>query len=848
MQHATDITHGFSIEPWVMALEIPALFAGLDYRIVCINAAALDLLDVSGEKVFVGKGLRPLLNSEKAVDLFADLVAMQRDDGSVRRSIAHFGLDPSHRFSVTALRGQKNAILGFLFQKADAAEALTRSTVASAQLPVPPELGSSDFTLAESEWRWKMAVHSADQGIWDHDFENDRHYVSRTWRDLRGLSVADAFPGSTEDWLRTIHPADIDHIQEELRKLDAGETDSINYKFRQRHAAGHWVWFFSKGRVVRRTASGEVARIIGTDTDISEIKKVEMESQRMARRLEAALQASGMARWEYDIGARYVFWDDQMLRLAGIEDGQNIRSANDLKTIVHPEDRARVLDTTRAALAEERDFNSDHRILRPDGTVRYVRSRGTCVREEGSNTRFYGVVMDVTRDHERTLALEEARARLEHDSRHDALTGLANRRYLDANYLDLAQTKQSQKNRVAVMHFDVDHFKQINDTLGHDAGDALLKHVADVLVRNLPDGTVVSRVGGDEFVALLATAPAQPVLRSLAELIIEEMSEPFFYDSQLCNVGTSIGVAISAPDEPLENSLFIHADLALYDAKKAGRGRVRFFDDAMKQEARRRKNSFDALLDGFEQGEITCHYQPQFDARTLELAGVEALVRWESKKHGLMMPDEFLGTAADMGLMADFDELVLKKALEDLETWDAAGFDVPRISVNVSSHRLNDPTLSQRLSRVNLPRGRLSFELLESAFLDSRNEVIDRNLALLDEIGIEIEIDDFGSGHASIVSLLQIAPKRLKVDRVLVGPVINSKRQRDLVGRILEIGKMLDVTVIAEGVETSEHVEVMRNLDCDILQGYGLARPMDRAAIVDLLARMRENGGHLELG
>lgn len=831
-----------------MALDIPAIFAGLDYRIVCLNAAATALLEPTDGKSLAGTGLRPLVSKENAVDLFADLVAMQRDDGSVQRTLARLGRDtPVHLFSVTALRGQKNAILGFLFQHAAPCEGSAAFRAPVAQVPVPPVLGSSDFDLAESEWRWKMAVHSANQGVWDHDFEKDRHYVSRTWRDLRGLSVSDSFPGSTEDWLKTIHPADTDHIQEELRKLDAGETDIINYKFRQRHTAGHWVWFFSKGRVVRRTATGEVARIIGTDTDISEIKKVEMESQRMALRLEAALQASGMARWEYDVGARYVFWDDQMLRLAGIEDGQNIRSANDLKNIVHPDDRERIIEVTRAALAEERDFNSEHRILRPDGSVIYVRSRGTCVKDDGNNARFYGVVMDVTRDHERTRALEDARARLEHESRHDALTGLSNRRFLDATFLELAQRTQSRKNRVAVMHIDVDHFKQINDTLGHDAGDALLKHVADVLVRNLPEGTVVSRVGGDEFVALLARAPALPVLTSLAELIIDEMSKPFFYNSQLCNVGTSIGVAISPADNPLDNSLFIDADLALYEAKKSGRGRVRFFNDAMKQEARRRKNSFDALLEGFDQGEITCHYQPQFDAETLELAGVEALVRWESAKYGLMMPDEFLGTAADMGLMADFDELVLKKALEDLEIWETAGFEVPRISVNVSSHRLNDPTLAQRLSRVNLPRGRLSFELLESAFLDCRNDVIDRNLALLDEMGIEIEIDDFGSGHASIVSLLQIAPKRLKIDRMLVGPVVEAKRQRDLVARILEIGKMLEVTVIAEGVETIEHVHVMRELGCDILQGFGLARPMDRSSIEVLLTQMRANAGALLL-
>jgi diguanylate cyclase (GGDEF)-like protein len=395
------------------------------------------------------------------------------------------------------------------------------------------------------------------------------------------------------------------------------------------------------------------------------------------------------------------------------------------------------------------------------------------------------------------------------------------------------------------MHFDIDHFKQINDTLGHDAGDALLKHAAKVLTQNLPRDTLVSRVGGDEFVALLNNAPEDKVLRKIGQNIVSEMGRPFPYQGQLCNIGTSIGVALSEPGEPVASALFIDADLALYEAKKSGRGRVRFFNAEMKAEAKRRKNSFDALLEGFDQGEITCHYQPQFDTKSLKLTGVEALVRWESAKYGLIMPNEFLGTAADMGLMPEFDELVLKQALEDLALWEAAGLHVPRISVNVSSHRLNDTRLGSRLSKLDLPRGRVAFELLESAFLDSRNEVIDTNLSLLDEIGVEIEIDDFGSGHASIVSLLQIAPKRLKIDRMLIAPVVASQRQRNLVATIINIGKMLDVSVIAEGVETPDHVRIMRKLECDGLQGFGLAHPMDRGALQSFLQRLERNDGRL---
>ncbi|WP_195818409.1 EAL domain-containing protein [Roseobacter sp. MH60115] len=705
----------------------------------------------------------------------------------------------------------------------------------------------SDTSLAESELRWKTAVLSAKQGVWDHDFEQNRHFLSKTWRELRGLNDDDQVPETTEDWLKTIHPQDLDHIKAELERLDSGETDDINYKFRQRHSNGQWVWFLSRGRIVRRDAEGLPARIIGTDIDITDIKTVEIESQRMAERLGVAMEAAGMARWEFTVNSDQAFWDDRLLEMFGIKDGQNLRTGADWSTFIHPDDREATVAYTEDCLQKEQDVACDYRLVARDGTLRHIRTRGKFVNDSETGPRYYGVNFDITQDQQRAQELEDARARLEHESRHDALTGLANRRRLDDVYTEYMRNMAATDVRLAVLHFDIDHFKQINDTLGHDAGDATLKHAADILRRNAPEGALVSRVGGDEFVALLFDAPEDVVLEEIAERIIDDMSRPYFYGAQECNIGTSIGIATVDGQVTPECNLFIDADLALYEAKKAGRGRYRFYNRAMKEEARRRKNSFDALLAGFDQGEITCHYQPQFDTNTLELTGLEALVRWESAKFGLIMPEEFLQTAEDMGLLAQFDELVLRRALYDMKQWQGAGLAVPPISVNVSANRLNDPSLGDRLRELELPRGMLSFELLESAFLDARNDVVDRNLKKISEMGIDIEIDDFGSGHASIASLLQVAPRRLKIDRTLIQPIVDSRRQRELVKTIIGIGRMLDIRVVAEGVETAAHVPILKNMGCCYLQGYGLARPMDADAVRDFLAEIGETQGRLRL-
>ncbi|MFK8036199.1 MAG: putative bifunctional diguanylate cyclase/phosphodiesterase, partial [Hyphomicrobiales bacterium] len=644
-----------------------------------------------------------------------------------------------------------------------------------------------------NEDRWKTAVLSANQAVWDHDFERDSHYLSDTWRDLRGLGNEESTPHSTDEWLETIHPQDVDQIREELRRIDTGQTDIINYKFRQRHKNGHWVWFLSRGRIVRRDADGLPVRMIGTDTDITDIKTVELESQRMAQRLDVAMEAAGMARWEFNINKGEAYWDDRLLKMFGVKDGKNIRPGSDWESYIHPEDQAYAAEYTQLCLDRKEDVAHDYRLVTVDGQIKHIRARGKYVEHSGGDARYYGVNFDITQDKLRTQELENARALLEHESRHDALTGLSNRRKLDEVFSEYAQKRSD---RIAVLHFDIDHFKQINDTLGHDAGDATLKHAADVLMRNTPEAAMVSRVGGDEFVVMLIDAPDDTVLGALAEKIIQEMSQPFYYEAQECNIGTSIGISTTSNMRDHGSALFIDADLALYEAKKAGRGRYRFFTASMKDEARKRKNSFDALSAGFDNGEITCHYQPQFDALSLEVTGLEALVRWESPQFGLMMPQEFLQTAEDMGLLPQFDELVLRRALYDMNQWEKTGLSVPPISVNVSAHRLNDPSLGEQLRVLDLPRDMLSFELLESAFLDDRNDVIDRNLRLISSMGIDIEIDDFGSGHASIASLLEIKPTRLKIDRFLIQPIVESEQQRELVKTIIGIGRMLGIKVV----------------------------------------------------
>ncbi|WP_188909063.1 putative bifunctional diguanylate cyclase/phosphodiesterase [Salinarimonas ramus] len=312
-----------------------------------------------------------------------------------------------------------------------------------------------------------------------------------------------------------------------------------------------------------------------------------------------------------------------------------------------------------------------------------------------------------------------------------------------------------------MLHIDLDRFKHINDTLGHAAGDAMLVHAAEVLRRNTRESDIVARIGGSEFIIATMGPTSNAGLSALAERIIEEMRRPVPFQSQECRFGSSIGVAVNdSVGAYTTKQLLIDADLALYRAKKSGRNRYQFFDASLKAEIVSRKILADEILSGLEWREFLPYFQPQFD-----VVGVEALARWRHPTRGLLAPGAFLTTAEELGVVPLIDRIILDETLWQSARWAAAGIAIPRNSVNVSARQLQDGALIERLRGLPITPGELSFQLLESIFLDEDSDTITSNIAGLAEMGIHVEIDDFGTGYASIISLLQLRPTRLKIER-----------------------------------------------------------------------------------
>lgn len=579
---------------------------------------------------------------------------------------------------------------------------------------------------------------------------------------------------------------------------------------------------------------------------LQELSSREQDLEDLSRKLDLALGAYRCGIWETLITDGTQIWDARMCQLYGLPPGRSVVSEQEWLEIIHPDDRAMALENQQALFEGHRPGSLIVRIVLPDGSIRYTRSIGQMHIGYDGMRKLIGISVDVTEDALMTEELKAAKAeadaknaeleltksRIEHNALHDPLTNLGNRRKLDIELERISRESIDKRMSFALLHLDLDRFKQINDTLGHAAGDAVLAHVAKVLQANVRAGNetrpadVVTRIGGDEFVILIPNGDSHSGLVTLASRIVQEVSQPIDFEGFSCRSGVSIGIARASGHNIDARKVLVNADIALYRAKRTGRNRYEFFTQNLQAEVINNKRMGDEILAGIDNNEFTSWYQPQFSARTMQLTGVEALVRWQHPIHGIVTPNRFLPIADELNVVATLDQMVMQTALKDRMRWVAMGLNVPKVSVNVSLRRLRDEGLIASLKTLQINPGELCFELLESIFLDDRESHADINIEEIKALGIDIEIDDFGSGHTSIVSLLKLKPKRLKIDRQLVMPILDSTRERALVRSIIDIARSLGVETVAEGVETFDHADMLRELGCDTLQGFAFAKPL----------------------
>lgn len=446
-----------------------------------------------------------------------------------------------------------------------------------------------------------------------------------------------------------------------------------------------------------------------------------------------------------------------------------------------------------------------------------------------------------------SLELENARLHklaksVAKDANKDALTGLSNRRHFEVEVKTWIKRLKQEGREFAVLYIDLDRFKFVNDTLGHEAGDNLLTVVADILRELTDDADLVARLGGDEFAVLRPLSSSALAISGLADDIVQRMKAPFFCDSKSTSCSTSIGVAIANASTKDPERIVAYADEALYHAKAQGKGRWSFFTEQMHAQSIATKQLASELFLACERQEFTPYFQPLVDSRTGEVASAETLVRWAHPTRGILPPAEFLDTAENVGILKKVDEIIFERLKSAIAIFDKTDVKLPRVAINVSAARLMDPTFAHDIRSSGIAPTRLTIEILESVYLDRLGDTVRWTIDELDEIGVTIALDDFGTGHASVSGLLEIRPSILKIDRSFIQPILDDVSKRPLVSSIVGIGKSLGMRIVAEGVETEDHARVVSELGCDYLQGYFFGRPMNAE---DLMTFLRKTGGLL---
>lgn len=431
---------------------------------------------------------------------------------------------------------------------------------------------------------------------------------------------------------------------------------------------------------------------------------------------------------------------------------------------------------------------------------------------------------------QRARDLVEAKQEMEHQALHDPLTDLPNRRALN-NYLENLLKSDSTGNcPIAVFHVDLDKFKLVNDSLGHDAGDQVLLEASRILRSEVRSSDFVARVGGDEFVLVFTSLADRQAIERVATRIVERMREPIYYDDHCCQIGATVGIAISEKFTTPER-VIMDADIAMYEAKLAGRGRFSVFNSVQRAKHSAFKKRVFEVREAIMMNAFEPFFQPQVCARSGRILRFEAVARWRHLEMGLKPPSEFLSAIAEANLTFELDDMIIKKALRRLAHWDEEGIEVPAISVNIASAYLAKPDIAEQLlwtcDELKIDPDRLGFEILENVVGRDQSGTIGNNVELLKARGFKIALDNFGSGSASISSLRNLGPDQIKISREFISDIHNDEDNRTITSAIISLAKKLGLEVIAEAVEHPSEREVLEHLGIDGYQGFLVGKPME---------------------
>lgn len=566
---------------------------------------------------------------------------------------------------------------------------------------------------------------------------------------------------------------------------------------------------------------------------ITEHKQVERDLLLANERLSLAQRTAAAGVWDWDIGKGTLIWSDEFFRLLGLDPTTAVASFDTWRRTVHPDDLQRAEEVIMASIRNHAPLFNEYRIVLPTGAVRWINAVGdTTYGADGNAQRMIGICIDAT---ER----KQAEAQIQFLAHHDHLTRLPNRFVaMERLKMTMAYADRAKEN-VALLFLDLDHFKAINDSLGHNMGDLLLVEVARRLQTCLRESDTVSRQGGDEFLVILTNIHDLTAVTDSAARIVNALAAPYEIDGHALAVTVSVGIAIYPNDAKDTQTLMQRADTAMYHAKATGGNEFTFFSEQMNVAVAETQAIRSELRQALAGGEFALHYQPQIDLASGRILGAEALLRWHSPRRGLMLPDEFISIAEDCGLIVPIGDWVLQEACRQAVHWQQAGLPELTVAVNLSAMQFRRGNLQQSvvqaLSAAGLAPDLLELELTESILI-TEAEFARETLRDLRSLGIRFAIDDFGTGYSSLAYLKRFPIDKLKIAQTFVQGMDSNPEDAAIVHAVIQMARALKLKTIAEGAETAKTIEHLRLHHCDEVQGDYYSQPLTEEEFAQYLS------------
>ncbi|WP_372999095.1 EAL domain-containing protein [Sulfurimonas sp.] len=676
--------------------------------------------------------------------------------------------------------------------------------------------------------RVELALLGSNDGLWDWNILDDTIYFSPRWKEMLGFNDYE-LPNEMSSWEDRVHPDDIQNAIKDIEKNIQGATDYYENIHRIKHKNGSWIWTLDRGKV-QFDHNGKAIRMIGTHRDITNIQEMQLKYSQQVQIIEQIHDSVITT----DLDGYITSWNKGSELLLEYTESQVLGKHI---TMLYLEEDYEALKESIDQLMKNGEYYADKRLVKKSKQIVYIALSLSILKDSnGKPTAMVGYAQDIT---ERKIAeekLHEQKNILHHQAHHDDLTQLPNRAFFNDRLEQAIQRAKRNKTLIALFYIDLDHFKQINDSLGHEIGDKVLQVTADRLKNNIRKEDTLSRLGGDEFTLIVEELNIAKDVSVLAQKIIEDLEKPIHIDTHTLYISSSIGISIYPNDDTDAKNLLKYADSAMYKAKEEGRNNFQFYSSEMTELAFEHLAMEVSLRQALANEEFVVHYQPQINGSDNSLIGMEALIRWNHPTLGMVPPYKFIPIAEKNGLIIQIDQWVMRSAMTQLSSWYKEGLNPGVLSMNLAIKQLQKKdfieVMRSLLEETRCKPEWIELEVTEGQIMTNPEEAI-KILNQISDMGIELAIDDFGTGYSSLSYLKKLPLDKLKIDRSFIKDLPDDDEDIGITKSVIALSKSLNLKVIAEGVETKEQKDFLVENGCHNIQGYFYSKPISADEIYE---------------